>query len=225
MRILVVEDDPVMGPVLLQGLEEAGFSADLVTCGQDAVAAGLTTRFDVISLDLMLPGEDGFAVCAHLRGRGVDTPVLVLTARDAVADRVHGLESGADDYLVKPFAFEEYVARIRALVRRQLAMRAAIIELAGIRLDTSGRTATIGGTSLILTAKELAILECFMHHPGQLLDKEQIAQHVWNYELDGESNLVEVYVGRLRRKLLAAGVPDPISTVRHAGYRFESDAP
>jgi len=224
MRILIVEDDPVMGPVLQQGLEEAGFSVDLVTSGPDAVAAGLTTSFDVISLDLMLPGEDGFVVCARLRGRGVDTPVLMLTARDAVADRVHGLESGADDYLAKPFAFEEYVARIRALVRRQLAKRSAIIELAGIRLDTSGRTTTIGGTSLLLTAKELAILECFMHHPGQLLDKEQIAQHVWNYELDGESNLVEVYVGRLRRKLVAAGVPDPISTVRHAGYRFVADA-
>jgi len=225
MRILIVEDDPVMGSVLQRGLEEAGFSVDLVTCGPDAVAAGLTTSFDVISLDLMLPGEDGFAVCAHLRGRGIDTPVLVLTARDAVADRVQGLESGADDYLVKPFAFAEYVARIRALARRQLAKRSAIIELAGIRLDTSGRNATVGSSALLLTAKELAILECFMHHPGQLLDKEQIAQHVWNYELDGESNLVEVYVGRLRRKLITAGIPDPISTVRHAGYRFESDAP
>jgi DNA-binding response OmpR family regulator len=224
MRILIAEDDPAMGPVLQQGLEEAGFSTDLVTSGPDAVAAGLTTSFDVISLDLMLPGEDGFAVCASLRGRGVDTPVLMLTARDAIADRVRGLESGADDYLAKPFAFEEYVARIRALVRRQLAKRSAIIELAGVRMDTSKRTATINGSPLLLTGKELAILECFMHHPGQLLDKEQIAQHVWNYELDGESNLVEVYVGRLRRKLVAAGVPDPISTLRHAGYRFGSDA-
>jgi DNA-binding response OmpR family regulator len=149
--------------------------------------------------------------------------VLVLTARDAVADRVRGLESGADDYLVKPFAFDEYMARIRALVRRHLSSRSAIIELRGIRLDTSQRTVAVATTLLQLTAKEMALLELFMHHPGQLLDKEQISQNVWNYELDGESNLVEVYVSRLRRKLVAAGVLDPISTVRHVGYRFESD--
>ena len=221
MRILVVEDDPVMGRVLEQGLDEAGFSVDLVTSGEEAIAAALTTPFDAISLDLMIPGEDGFVVCNRLRRRRIETPVLMLTARDAVGDRVRGLESGADDYLVKPFAFEEYIARLRALTRRHLAERSAIMEAAGISLDTRSRTASVGGKPLPLTAKEFAILECFMHNPGRLLDQEQIAQHAWNYELDSESNLVEVYVGRLRRKLVGAGIGDPISTVRHAGYRFQ----
>jgi len=221
MRILVVEDDPVMGRILEQGLDEAGFSVDLVTSGEEAIAAALTTPFDAISLDLMIPGEDGFEVCNRLRRRRIETPVLMLTARDAVGDRVRGLESGADDYLVKPFAFEEYIARLRALTRRHLAERAAIMEAAGISLDTRSRTASVGGKPLPLTAKEFAILECFMHNPGRLLDQEQIAQHAWNYELDSESNLVEVYVGRLRRKLVGAGIADPISTVRHAGYRFQ----
>ena len=221
MRILVVEDDPVMGRILEQGLDEAGFSVDLVTSGEEAIAAALTTPFDAISLDLMIPGEDGFVVCNRLRRRRIETPVLMLTARDAVGDRVRGLESGADDYLVKPFAFEEYIARLRALTRRHLAERSAIMEAAGISLDTRSRTASVGGKPLPLTAKEFAILECFMHNPGRLLDQEQIAQHAWNYELDSESNLVEVYVGRLRRKLVGAGIADPISTVRHAGYRFQ----
>jgi two-component system, OmpR family, response regulator len=221
MRILVVEDDPVMGRILEQGLDEAGFSVDLVTSGEEAIAAALTTPFDAISLDLMIPGENGFDVCNRLRRRRIETPVLMLTARDAVGDRVRGLESGADDYLVKPFAFEEYVARLRALTRRHLAERSAIMEVAGISLDTRGRTASVGSKPLPLTAKEFAILECFMHNPGRLLDQEQIAQHAWNYELDSESNLVEVYVGRLRRKLVGAGIADPISTVRHAGYRFQ----
>ena len=221
MRILVVEDDPVMGRVLEQGLDEAGFSVDLVTSGEEAIAAALTTPFDAISLDLMIPGEDGFEVCNRLRRRRIETPVLMLTARDAVGDRVRGLESGADDYLVKPFAFEEYIARLRALTRRHLAERSAIMEVAGISLDTRRRSASVGGKPLPLTAKEFAILECFMHNPGRLLDQEQIAQHAWNYELDTESNLVEVYVGRLRRKLVGAGIADPISTVRHAGYRFQ----
>lgn len=221
MRILVVEDDPVMGRILEQGLDEAGFSVDLVTSGEEAIAAALTTPFDAISLDLMIPGEDGLEVCNRLRRRRIETPVLMLTARDAVGDRVRGLESGADDYLVKPFAFEEYIARLRALTRRHLAERSAIMEVAGISLDTRSRTASVGGKPLPLTAKEFAILECFMHNPGRLLDQEQIAQHAWNYELDTESNLVEVYVGRLRRKLVGAGIADPISTVRHAGYRFQ----
>lgn len=222
MRILVVEDDSVMGRTLEQGLDEAGFSVDLVATGAEGIAAALTTPYDAISLDLMLPGEDGFSVCRTLRSRKVDTPVIVLTARDAVNDRVRGLESGADDYLVKPFAFAEYVARIRALVRRHLAQRSAIIDIGGIRLDTADRTVTVGGEVLALTQKEYAVIECFMHHPGQLLDKDQLAERVWNYELEGESNLLEVYVGRVRRKLAAAGVAGCISTVRNGGYRFEA---
>ena len=224
MRVLVVEDDPVMGRVLDQGLHEAGFTVDLVETAADGIAAALTTPFDVISLDVMLPGQDGFSVCRTLRQRKIDAPVIVLTARDAVDDRVRGLEAGADDYLVKPFAFAEYVARIRALARRHLSKRNALIELGGICLDTSARTATANGRPIPLTTTELEILECFMHHPGQMLDKAQLAEHVWNYDLEDESNLVEVYVGRLRRKLADAGVKPRITTVRHAGYRFELDA-
>lgn len=221
MRVLVVEDDPVMGQVIEQGLDEAGFTVDLVPTGHAAIAAATATDFDVISLDLMLPGEDGFAVCSRLRERHIHTPVIVLTARNAVGDRVRGLEAGADDYLAKPFAFDEYVARIRALARRHLIDRSAVINLGGIRLDTAARTASVGGKPVTLTAREYSILEFFMHHPRQLLSKDQIAQHVWNYDLEDESNLLEVYVGRLRRKLTSAGVADPIETVRHSGYRFE----
>lgn len=211
-----------MGPAIEQGLDEAGFTVDLVASGREALAAAAITDFDVISLDLMLPGEDGFAVCAGLRQRHIRTPVIVLTARNAVGDRIRGLEAGADDYLAKPFAFEEYVARIRALARRHLADRSAIIDLNGIRLDTAARTATAAGSPIALTSREYSILECFMHHPGQLLTKDQIAQHVWNYDLEDESNLLEVYIGRLRRKLAFAGIADPIATVRHSGYRFEA---
>jgi DNA-binding response OmpR family regulator len=223
MRILVVEDDPVMGRTLEQGLDEAGFSVDLVATSTEAISAALTTPYNVISLDLMLPGEDGFSVCRTLRSRKVDTPVIILTARDAVNDRIRGLESGADDYLVKPFAFSEYVARIRALVRRHLAQRSAIIDVGGIRLDTAARKVTVRGEAMALTQKEFAVLECFMHHPGQLLDKDQLVERVWNYDLYSESNLLEVYIGRVRRKLAAAGITGRISTVRHGGYRFEAD--
>jgi len=223
MRILVVEDDPVMGRTLEQGLDEAGFSVDLVATGTEAISAALTTPYNVISLDLMLPGEDGFGVCRALRSRRVDTPVIILTARDAVNDRIRGLESGADDYLVKPFAFSEYVARVRALVRRHLAQRSAIIDVGGIRLDTAARKVTVRGEVLTLTQKEFAVLECFMHHPGQLLDKDQLVERIWNYDVYSESNLLEVYIGRVRRKLAAAGITGSISTVRHGGYRFEAD--
>ena len=223
MRILVVEDDPVMGRTLEQGLDEAGFSVDLVATSAEAISAALTTPYNVISLDLMLPGEDGFGVCRALRSKKVDTPVIILTARDAVNDRVRGLECGADDYLVKPFAFSEYVARIRALVRRHLAQRSAIIDVGGIRLDTAARKVTVRGEVLTLTQKEFAVLECFMHHPGQLLDKDQLVERIWNYDVYSESNLLEVYIGRVRRKLAAAGITGSISTVRHGGYRFEAD--
>jgi DNA-binding response OmpR family regulator len=221
VRVLVVEDDPQLGSILQQGLEEDGIGVDLVDNGEDALAAAMTTPFDVISLDVMIPSRDGISVCYELRRHRVRTPILMLTARDAVSDRVRGLDSGADDYLTKPFAFEEFLARIRALARRHLADRTAVMAAGRLELDTHGRAATVAGKPLSLTMKEFAILEYLMHNRGRLLERNQIAEHVWDYTFSSESNLVEVYIARLRRKLAAAGLADCIVTVRHGGYRFE----
>ena len=222
VRILVVEDDRQTAESVRRGLSEEGFSVDVVREGGEAIAAALTTAFDVIVLDVMLPGEgDGFDVCGRLRAQQIRTPVLMLTARDAVEDRVRGLESGADDYLVKPFAFAELLARVRALVRRHLDSRANRLSAGILSLDVAARRATVGGVPLSLTGKEFAILEYLMHNPRQLLSRAQIEEHVWNYEFDSDSNLIEVYIARIRRKLAAAGVADPIVTLRGAGYRLE----
>jgi DNA-binding response OmpR family regulator len=223
MRVLLVDDDQRLLRTVKRGLREAGFSVDEAIDGDEALGAAQTTPFDVVVLDVMLPGgKDGFAVCAELRRRRVKTPVLMLTARDAVGDRVRGLEVGADDYLVKPFAFQELLARIRALTRRHLANRSAVLELGLLRLDTSSRTITVGGERLVVTSKEFAILEYFMHNPGRVLSREQIEDHVWNYDFDSKSNLIEVYIGRLRRKLEAVGMTDALVTERGYGYRLEA---
>ena len=178
----------------------------------------------MIVLDVMLPGNlDGFEVAARLRSRRLATPILMLTGRDAVEDRIRGLESGADDYLLKPFAFEELVARLRALARRHLPERSAVLRVGPVSLDTSARTVTVNRHPVTMTAKEFSVLECFLLHPGQVLSRAQILDHAWEDTDDeaSESNLVEVFVGRVRRKLIAAGSPDPITTVRGAGYRLE----
>ncbi len=224
VRVLLVEDDLRLATVLGQGLTEEGCAVDVVTTAETAVAACMTTTFDVISLDVMLPGrQDGFALCAELRRRRVGAPVLMLTARDAVEDRVRGLEAGADDYLPKPFAFQELLARLRALSRRHLANRSAVLTAGLLQLDTTARELTVAGRPVRLTSKELAILEHLMLHPRQVLSRAQIEEHVWNYDFQGQSNLVDVYVGRLRRKLVAAGGHQPISTLRGAGYRFDPE--
>ena len=222
MRVLLVDDDQRLLRTVRRGLKEAGLGVDDVNDGEEALLAVKTAAFDVIVLDVMLPGErDGFAVCAELRRRRVKTPVLMLTARDAVEDRVRGLEAGADDYLLKPFAFQELLARIRALTRRHLDNRAAVLELGPLRLDTASRTAAVKGRYLIMTSKEFAILEYFLHNPGRVLSRDQIQEHVWNYDFDSQSNLVEVYVGRLRRKLADLGMEKALTTVRGYGYRLE----
>jgi two-component system, OmpR family, response regulator len=221
MRVLVVEDDLRLASTLRRGLEEAGFSVDLAGTGDEAVAAATATRYDLIVLDVMLPGRDGFAVCTELRRTRVRTPLLMLTARDAVSDRIRGLEAGADDYLVKPFAFGELLARLRALGRRHLADRSAVIESGGIRLDTAARTVTVQDGPVELRRKELAVLEYFMHNPGRLLTRTQVEEHVWSYDFAGASNIVEAYIARIRRKLTDAGAKDPCTTVRGSGYRFE----
>jgi DNA-binding response OmpR family regulator len=222
MRVLIVEDDRRLANVLRSGLEEEGFGVDVVTEGEEALAAASTTPFDLLTLDVMLPGSrDGFQVSAELRKRRIATPVLMLTARDAVEDRVRGLGSGADDYLVKPFAFAEFLARVRALTRRHLENRTSVLEVGSLRLDTGAHQLSVGGNPVELTAKEFSILEYFMLHPKQVLSQPQIEEHVWSYAFASESNLVEVYVGRIRRKLLAAGTGDPIITLRGVGYRFD----
>lgn len=222
MRVLIVEDDRQVAGSLRRGLQEEGFGVDTVEDGEEAVSAALATPFDVVVLDVMLPGRlDGFGVCAQLRARRVRTPVLMLTARDAVDDRVRGLEAGADDYLVKPFAFRELLARVRALARRQLADRSSVLRAGDLCLDTSARRASVGDRPIALTAKEFAILEYFLHHPGQLLSRTQLEEHVWSYDFASDSNLVEVYIARIRRKLTAAGMGDPIVTLRGEGYRLE----
>ena len=196
-------------------------SVDLAASGDEALELAAGTAFDLVVLDVMLPGQDGVTVCAELRRRKVRTPVLMLTAKDAVADRIRGLDAGADDYLVKPFAFGELLARLRALGRRHLSDRSSVIEAGGIRLDVAARTVTVGGRLVPLRSKEFAVLEYFMHNPGRLLTRTQVEEHVWNYEFASGSNLVEAYIARIRSKLAKAAVTDPFTTVRGAGYRFE----
>jgi DNA-binding response OmpR family regulator len=225
VRVLIVEDDHRLGAVLRRGLDREGFGVDVVGDGAPALAAVLSTPFDVVVLDVMLPGYlDGFEVCAELRSRRVRTPILMLTALDAVEERVRGLNVGADDYLVKPFALSELLARLRALSRRHLDDRSATLRAGALELDTCKHRVTVDGFPVGLTMKEFAILELLLLHPGQLIARAQIEEHVWNYDFVGESNLVEVYIGRLRRKLAAAGLGNPIETVRHGGYRLEASS-
>lgn len=226
MRVLVIEDDRRLAGTLRRGLAEAGCGVDWIDTGEAGLAAALATPFDAIVLDVMLSGRlDGIAVAQDLRNRRVRTPILMLTALDAVDDRVRGIEAGADDYLAKPFAFRELVARLRGLTRRHLDDRTAVLESGRLRLDTGGRRVTVGDHPVEMTSKETAILEHLMLHRGRLITRTQIEEHVWNYQYASESNLVEVYVGRIRRKLITAGLGDPITTIRGGGYRFDGSAP
>lgn len=224
MRVLVVEDDQRLADALDRGLSESGFVVVHVTDGEEAVAAALAGSFDAVVLDLMLPGRlGGFEVAAVLRSQRVATPILMLTGRDAVEDRIRGLEAGADDYLLKPFAFGELVARLRALTRRHLPERNHVLRAGRVSLDTSARTASVDDQHVPMTAKELSVLEYFLLHPGQLLSRAQILEHAWEGtdESAGDYNLVDQFVGRVRRKLISAGSPDPITTVRGLGYRLD----
>ncbi|MBJ7600234.1 MAG: DNA-binding response regulator [Candidatus Nephthysia bennettiae] len=222
MRVLIVEDDHRLAASVRRGLEGEGFATDTVHDGEEALAAAQTTPYDVILLDLMLPRVDGIEVSRRLRQRRVQVPILMLTARDSVDDRVLGLESGADDYLVKPFALREVVARIRALSRRHLADRTAVLTAGPVALDTGGRTLRVGERQVEVTPKEYAILEYFMLNQGRLLTRDQIIEHVWDYDFEGGRNLIETYINRLRSKITRAGAPDPFVTVRGSGgYRFD----
>ena len=225
MRILIVEDVVKLAQGLKKGLEAEGYAVDLLHDGLAARkrlaaarddAAG--SRYDLLLLDVMLPGVDGFTLCRELRDKGLAVPVLMLTARDATTDKVTGLDSGADDYLVKPFAFEELLARIRTLLRRPPVTLPTTLVVGDLSLDPARRRVERGGEEIALSAKEFGLLELFMRHPGQVLTRDRILDHAWDEDYDAFSNIVDVYVGRLRRKLDKPGAPSSIETLRGAGY-------
>ncbi len=218
----MVEDDADLVESLHCGLEELGMAVDTAGDEEEALAAIAAASYDVVVLDIMLPGRDGLAIAVKLRSQSVKVPILMLTARAGIEDRVKGLAAGADDYLIKPFALKELVARVRALARRHVPQRTAVLKGGPITLDMEAHQVLVQGSEVVLTAKEFAILEFFMLHQGQLLSRERILDNVWDFELEDGRNLVEVYIGRLRRKLGAAGAGDPITTVRGAGYRFQA---
>jgi DNA-binding response OmpR family regulator len=220
MRVLVVEDERRIAAYVKRGLEEQGYAVDPAYTGPEALDWAAVVNFDLIVLDILLPGLDGIAVCRDLRARGVRTPILMLTARDAIDDRVAGLDAGADDYLVKPFAFEELLARLRALARRGAdTPRSPVLQVADLTLDTLTRRVRRGKT-VELTAKEYAVLECLMREPGRVLTRAVIADHVWNYDVYNQSNVVDVYIRNLRRKIDDGFALKLIHTVRGAGYRL-----
>ena len=220
MRILVVEDELKMASLLRRGLVEEGHAVDLARTGDDALWMAQAAEYDAIVLDLMLPGVDGIEVCRRVREQGVWAPVLMLTARDAVEDRVAGLDAGADDYLPKPFSFAELLARLRALVRRGAAERPAVLEVGDLRLDPATRQAWRGEAEIHLSAKEFALLETFMRRPGQVLSRYQLLEHAWDYAYENRSNVVDVYVRYLRDKVDRPFGRDSLETVRGVGYRL-----
>ena len=222
MRVLVVEDELKMASLLRRGLVEEGHAADIARAGDDALWMAGATDYDAIVLDVMLPGEDGFEVCRRLRERGVWAPVLMLTARDAVADRVSGLDAGADDYLTKPFSFAELLARLRALTRRGAVERPTVVEVGELRLDPATHRAWRGEAELELSAKEFALLEAFMRRPGQVLTRSQLVERAWDYGYEHRSNVVDVYVRYLRDKIDRPFGRDSLETVRGTGYRLRA---
>jgi two-component system OmpR family response regulator len=220
MRVLVVEDDKKLGPLLRRGLSERGSPTDLAATGEDALWMAQAHRYDAIVLDLMLPGLDGFQTCARLRASGVWTPVLMLTARDAVEDRVHGLDAGADDYLTKPFSVAELRARLRAIARRGSSERPAVLEVGDLRLDPATRDVHRGETRIALAAKEFALLEHFMRRPGEVVSRYDLLENAWDMAYDNRSNVVTVHIRRLREKIDRPFGRQSIETVRGAGYRL-----
>ena len=223
MRALVVEDELKMAALIRRGLVEEGYAADVVRTGEDAIDMARATPYDTIVLDVMLPGLDGFEVCRGLRASGVWTPILMLTARDGVEDRVAGLDAGADDYLTKPFSFAELLARLRALARRGQAERPTVLVAGSLRLDPAARQVWRGDAGIELTAKEFALLETFLRRPGEALSRLDLLEHAWDYAYENRSNVVDVYVGYLRAKIDRPFGRRSIETVRGFGYRLRDD--
>jgi two-component system OmpR family response regulator len=223
MRVLVVEDEPRMASVIRRSLAKEGLAADIAGAGDEALWMAQAVDYDAIVLDVMLPGLSGFDVCRALREREVWSPVLMVTARDAVDDRVSGLDAGADDYLVKPFAIAELLARLRALTRRGVSERPAVLEVGDLSLDPARRTVRRAGTEVQLSAKEFSLLEIFMRRPGEVLSRLALIEHAWDFAYETRSNVVDVYVRRLRAKIDRPFGKDSIETVRGVGYRLRED--
>jgi len=221
MRVLLIEDEIKMSRAIRRGLEREGYAVDAALDGKDGLHRAIEWDYDAVVLDVMLPGLDGIEVCRRLRLAGRWAPVLMLTARDGVADRINGLDVGADDYLVKPFAFGELLARLRALVRRGARERPAVLKVGDLVLDPAAHVVTLSGRSVPLSTREFALLEFLMRNAGQVVSRSAILEHVWDYNYDGMSNVVDVYVGYLRRKLEQPLGQVRIRTVRGVGYGLE----
>lgn len=223
MHVLIVEDERTIVAYVKRGLEEQGYAVDVAYSGREALDWVAVATFDLVVLDVMLPEGDGLSVCRELRARGVRTPILMLTARDTVDDRVNGLDAGADDYLVKPFAIKELLARLRALTRRVTdGVGSSVLQVADLTFDTRTLQVNRAGTPISLVAKEYAVLECLMREPGRVLSRTTIAEHVWSYDVYNDSNVVDVYIRNLRRKLDDPFTHKLIHTVRGLGYRLSA---
>ncbi len=222
MRVLVVEDQPKLASLIRRGLSEEGYSVDVALEGHEGLIRATATDYDVIVLDVMLPGIDGFEVCRRLREQAVQSPVLMLTARDAVEDRIAGLDLGGDDYLTKPFEFDELLARLRALTRRGAIERQPVLEVGPLRLDPRSRRVWRGEAEVELSPKEFALLETFMRRPGEVLSRYDLLEHAWDFAYENRSNVVDVYVRYLREKIDRQFGTSSIETVRGAGYRLRA---
>ena len=224
MRVLLAEDEPRVAGFIAKGLRERAYAVDIARDGEEALYYAEVNQYDLFILDVMLPVKDGYVVCRQIRGAGVRTPILMLTARDSVDDRVAGLDSGADDYLIKPFDFKELLARLRALLRRSAEIRPEIMRVADLTLNTANHTAGRAGKPISLTAKEYAFLEFLMLNQNRVVNREQIAQHVWDENFDPFSNIIDVYIRRLRTKIDAGSERPLIHTRRGAGYILTAEA-
>lgn len=224
MRILIAEDDRKMAGVIERGLREAGHAVDLATTGDDALFHARSGPYDALVLDVMLPGRDGLEVCRELRAAGSDLPIIMLTARDGLDDRIEGLDTGADDYLTKPFAFAELLARLRSLSRRGGSRRSPVLTHGDVSMDPATHTVTLAGEPIDLTVREMSLLEAVLERPGQVITRTHLYERVWDEHYDGLSNVVDVYIGRLRRKLSRPKSPWPLRTLRGAGYILDAPA-
>jgi DNA-binding response OmpR family regulator len=220
MRMLLVEDDRLLSQSLATSLTDVGYAVDSAYDGESGQAFAEATAYDVILLDIMLPVKDGIAVCRALRQRRIATPILMLTARDAITDRICGLDSGADDYLVKPFAHGELLARLRALLRRVSPQKSGALTLGDLTVDPATHTVSRGERNIRLSTKEFALLEFLLHHPNQVLTREQIESHIWSYDFISASNVVDVYIRRLRRQIDDPFPSKLIETIYGLGYRI-----